>query len=112
MLPPRRTEHWFRDRSQVDTAARLAFSLARHGAKAGDATVVRPFFRTARRLLRHKSSFDAHDLKAPIAFFENVQCISPEWRPHLIAASVHNLHGTQMDDNPIVAEARAALQNL
>jgi hypothetical protein len=110
-LPPRRLEHWFRDRSRQDKSMRFAYALARRSAESGDSTVLRPFFRTARHLLRRKST-DAHHLKTPIAFFENIQHISPQWRPHLIAASVHNLHGPQTEDNPAVAEAREALQKL
>lgn len=110
-LPPRRFEHWFRDRSRQDNAMRLAWSLARRSEDTGDPAVMRQFYHTARHFLRRKSC-DAHHLKTPIAFFENIQHISPEWRPHLIAASMHNLHGPNTEDNSAVAEAREALRNL
>ena len=69
-----------------------------------------PFFQEATRLLCLKSTTEVHDFKYPIALFENYRYASPEWKPHLLAASVYVLHGTQMEDAPMMAQARERLK--
>jgi hypothetical protein len=103
-LPPRRSHHWFRDRSGQEKGMRLAYAFAR---KHPDH---QPFFQTARRLICAKATVDPHDFKLPVAFFENYAHASPEWRPHLLAASVFQLHGTKMEDSPAFREAQEALR--
>jgi len=63
-----------------------------------------------KKLICLKSTREVHGFKFPVAVFENYEHVSPEWKPNLLAASVHHLHGTQMDDAPTVAEAREELR--
>jgi hypothetical protein len=103
-LPPRRSGHLMRDRSNDDKAMELTYALARkhpHG----------PFFRTANRLLCRKAD-GAHDWKFPVAVFENYEHVSPEWRPHLLAAAVHVLQGTRMEDSRAYLQGREELGRL
>ena len=69
----------------------------------------RLFLQTARQLLCLKSTREVHDFKFPVACFEHYQHVNPEWKPNLLAASVHYLHGTRMENAPAVQEAREAL---
>lgn len=43
----------------------------------------------ARSYLCIKASLDPHDIKYPAAAFEDASLASAEWRPYLLAASVH-----------------------
>lgn len=107
MLPPRRFFDYARSaRADQDQAMRLTYALAK---KTRDH---RPFLDTARRLLCLKSTRNVHDFKYPVALFEHYQYASAEWKPHLLAASAHNLHGTKMEDSPPVQQAREALGKL
>ena len=90
------------DRAPQDKAAPLAFALARRNATAG-------FLRAARRYVCRNSSVDAHELKFPVAVFENCRAVSPAWRPHIFASSVHVLHGPRQKENPAVRQARELL---
>jgi hypothetical protein len=102
-LPPRR-EGRRRDRTRDDKAMELTFALARghdHG----------PFFQTARRLMCRKA-LGAHEFKFMAAVFENYEHVSPEWRPHLLAAAVHILQGPRMEDSPGYLQAREELRRL
>lgn len=91
-------------REDQDKVSELAFSYAH---KHPDH---RHYFQAARLLTSMKSTQDAHDVKFPAAIFENYGQVNPKWRPHLIAASSHYMHGTQMQDNPAVSEARDLLR--
>ena len=64
----------------------------------------RQFFQTARHHICRKATSDAHNLKFPVAIFENYQNISPRWRPHLLASTVFYLHGPQTEDNHVVQQ--------
>jgi len=104
LLPPRR----FSDTSRIfradqDRAMQLTYSLAR---RSSDHHL---FLQTARRLLCLKSTREVHDFKFPVALFEHYQHVSPEWKPNILAASAHYLHGTKMDDCEAVREAREAI---
>ena len=90
-------------RGEMDDVAQAAFSYA---SKHADH---RPFLHTARLLASVKSTQDAHDMKFPSALFENYEFVNARWRPHLLAASTHYLHGTNMIDNPAVQKAKAAV---
>lgn len=90
-------------REDMDKATQLTFAFAKRYADH------RSFLMAARRLVCLKSTVDAHDFKFPTAIFENYRLVSPQWRPHLLAASTHWLHGVQQPDNPAVREAREAL---
>lgn len=90
-------------RKEMDQVARLAFCYA---TKHKDHSA---FLQMARFLTSVKSTQDAHDMKFPAAMFENYDLIDPQWRPHLLAASTHYLHGSKMIDNPGVQRAKEAL---
>jgi hypothetical protein len=91
-------------REELDRVMQLTFAYARKHADH------QSFLQTARRLICLKATQNAHDVKFPSAIFENYELVSPQWRPHILAASVHWLHGTQMPDNPAVVAAREALR--
>lgn len=91
-------------REEQDKVGELAFAYA---SKFPDHS---PYFQTARLLTSLKSTQDAHDVKFPAAIFENYGQVNPKWRPHLIAASSHYMHGTRMPDNPAVSEAKNLLE--
>ncbi len=90
-------------REEMDPIVRMAYAYARRY----DHDL---FIRTALRLVCRKSTDNAHDIKFPAAIFENYALASREWRPHLLAASIHWLHGTQMEDSPAVKQARESLK--
>ena len=68
-----------------------------------------PFLQEARRLLCLKSTREVHDFKYPIATFEHYQHASPEWKPNILAASVHFLHGTRMENSDVIQQTREEL---
>jgi len=111
---PSRHYRWDRNRGAVltygrradaDQACRKAFVLTRDRPAA-----VPLFVQTAHSWLCRKASNDTHEYKILAAMFENVGWVSSEWRPHLLAASVHYLHGDQSPDNTVVQQAREALR--
>jgi hypothetical protein len=57
-----------------------------------------------------KSTPDPHEYKFLAAILEEAELASPQWRPHILAASVHFLHGRQSPDFPAVQQAREALK--
>jgi hypothetical protein len=91
-------------RADADAACRKVFTLTRSRPGAGAL-----FVQAAHSWLCRKASNDTHEYKFLAAMFENVEWVSPEWRPHLLAASVHYLHGSQSPDNEVVRQAREAL---
>ena len=104
LLPSKTSEdHTEAERASSDQACQLTLAALRDPAKH------RLFMRSARSLLCRKASFDAHDVKYPVAQFEDAERASPEWRPYLLAASVHALHGAKSDDAEVLVQARAAL---
>jgi len=104
LLPPRRFASIHRpDFADVDKAMRMTCAWVRRHPDF-DAFVQRALW-----LMCVKSTPEVHDFKYPMALFENCRHASSQWRPLLLAASVHVLHGTDMEDSPIVAQARARL---
>lgn len=104
LLPPRRFSADTRvDFQDVDRAVEIAFAWAK------DRTDFRPFLQTAQRLMCLKATPEVHDFKFPMALFENCRYASPEWRPCLLAAAVHVLQGSDMEDSRIVQQARELL---
>jgi hypothetical protein len=57
-----------------------------------------------------KASLDPHDFKYPAAAFEDAFLASREWRPYLLASTVHALHGSKSDDSTVLAQARETLR--
>jgi hypothetical protein len=94
------------ERLASDEACSLAFSLL------SDSSNHRQFMQTARALLCAKASSDPHDVKYPIAIFEDVRSASAKWQPYVLASSVHALHGSASDDSRALLAARAALTRL
>jgi hypothetical protein len=91
--------------AQPQEAARLAFAFAqRHRPE--------PLLRAARRLMPVKSSGDPHDIKFPVAIFEDLDLVSPGWRPHLVAAAAFSFWGSDRPDLPVMQQVREALAKL
>ena len=91
------------ERDASDGACRMAFEFMRSPA---DEVV---FMRTARSYLCRKAGLDPHDVKFPAAIFEDARRVSPEWRPYLLACSVHALHGEKSADSTTLMKVRRAL---
>jgi hypothetical protein len=70
---------------------------------------IRLFTQAARSWMCRKASNDAHDYKFMAAIFEEAEWVSPEWQPHLLAGSIHFLHGNRSPDHAVVERARGAL---
>lgn len=103
-LPPRRFASMARPGFEnVDEAMKMTLGWATRNSDH------RLFLETAMQLLCIKSTAEVHDFKFPMALIENYDHISAEWKPLLLAASVHVLHGTIMEDSPIVQQAREQL---
>lgn len=78
-------------------AAAQAQAFARQGGDLG------AFAALAKGLVVRKQS-DAHHYKYSTAVFEDLNLVSPEWRPHLLATSVYYLRGLSVpDDQPLQA---------
>jgi hypothetical protein len=115
-LVPSRTYRWdaaarnavlgYGKREDADEACRKVFVLARDRPD-----IVPLFVQTAHSWLCRKASDDAHEYKFLAAILEDAACVSPAWRPHLLAASVHYFHGTQTPDNPVIQHVQEALQH-
>lgn len=106
-LPPRRFASMSRPGFEnVDQAMKIALAWAQRHSNH------QLFFQTAMQLMCIKSTAEVHDFKFPMALFENYDHASPVWKPYLLAASVHVLHGTIMEDSKIVKQAREQLAKL
>lgn len=110
---PERSYRWDREegavltygrRADADEACRKAFTLLRERPDA-----VPLFTQTAHGWLCRKASNDTHEYKFLAAILENARWVSPEWRAHLLAASVHYFHGNHSPDNAVIQQAREAL---
>jgi hypothetical protein len=66
----------------------------------------------ARRLLPVKSTRDPHDFKFPVAIFEDLDLVSPAWRPHLLAAAAFSFWGSDRPDNPVMQQVRDTVASL
>lgn len=66
------------------------------------------FTDTAQRLIYLKGT-DSHDYKFSSAIIEDYHALSPAFRNRFLAASVHWLKGSSVQDSPLVARSRAAL---
>jgi hypothetical protein len=93
------------NRDDADEACNKSFALA----------VERPvsrshFVQAALSWMCQKASSDAHDYKFPAAIFEDMRWVSLDWQPHLLAASIHFLHGERSPDHPVIQQSREALR--
>jgi hypothetical protein len=86
-------------------AARLAFAFARRHRP-------EPLLRAARRLIPVRSSGDPHDIKFPVAIFEDLDFVSPRWRPHLLAAAAFSFWGSERPELPVMQQVREAVRKL
>jgi len=95
-LPPRRSQERDDDRTGQLKAAELTFAMTQthDGANA--------FIMAAQHAMARRLSINAHEMKYPIAMFEEYRRVSPEWRPHLLAATSVFLQGTNSTNNPAV----------
>jgi hypothetical protein len=91
--------------AQPHEAARLAFAFAQRYRP-------EPLLRAARRLMPVKSSGDPHDIKFPVAIFEDLDLASPGWRPHLVAAASFSFWGSERPDLPVMQKVREAVGKL
>src|SRR5262249_47896270 len=115
-LLPSRTCHWdaqarkavlgYGKRDEADEACHKVFVLARERPE-----IVPLFMQTAHSWLCRKANNDAHEYKFLAAILEDAACVSPQWRPHLLAASVHYFHGKQTPDNPVMQQVQEALHH-
>jgi len=110
---PERSYRWDREkgavlaygnRADADEACHQAFTVLHERPDA-----VPLFTQTAHSWLCRKASNDTHEYKFLAAILENARWVSPEWRAHLLAASVHYFHGDQSPDNAVILQAREAL---
>jgi hypothetical protein len=92
-----------RYRQASDEACRMSFALLQTPANQV------AFKQAARSLLCLKATRDPHDFKYPVAAFEDATLANAEWRPYLLASSVHALHGTASADSTALVQARKAL---
>lgn len=67
------------------------------------------YIQAAQSWMCRKSSSDPHEYKFLASILEEAELASPQWQPHLLAASVHFLHGKNSPDFPAVQQARDAL---
>ncbi|MEM8734050.1 MAG: hypothetical protein AAGG44_07505, partial [Planctomycetota bacterium] len=105
-LPPRTFMERGDDRTGQLKAAELTFSLtqSREGAK--------EFIKAAQHGMARRLSINAHEMKYPIAMFEECTRISPVWRPQLLAATSVYLQGTNSINNPAVERGLDLLKRL
>jgi hypothetical protein len=59
-----------------------------------------------------KSSGDPHDIKFPVAIFEDLGLVSPGWRSHLTAAAAFSFWGIDRPDLPAMQQVREAVKKL
>ncbi|MFN0129255.1 MAG: hypothetical protein ACKV19_21510 [Verrucomicrobiales bacterium] len=67
-------------------------------------------FRSAARLLPAKAGRDVHNVKFPMAMFENCRWVSPEWRPHMVAAASYTFLGADAPDSQVIQQVRQAVK--
>jgi hypothetical protein len=96
--------HYLPKKEERAEPARKVFALVTGNPAAADA-----FAQASRHWLCRKATVDAHEYKLPAALFEDYDLVSADWRPRLMAASVHWLHGDQSEDAVPVRQAREAL---
>lgn len=108
ILPFKSREHFEPkpgERDASDDACRRAFTLLKSERNQA------AFMQTARSFLCVKASLDPHDIKFPAAIFEDAAKVNSEWRPLILAASVHSLHGLRSPDTPVLLQVRFAMKS-
>lgn len=112
---PLRHYHWdaqnknavleYGNRADADEACRKVFTLAHERPEA-----MPLYVQAAQSWMCQKATADPHEYKFLAAILEEAALASPQWKPHILAASVHFLHGKQSPDFPAVQQAREALR--
>jgi hypothetical protein len=85
-------------------AARKAFAFAKRFPD------VRPLVQAAYRVLPPKADWDLHRIKFPVAAWENCGWVSPEWRPHLLAAASYVFLGADALDTDVAKLVHRAVR--
>lgn len=93
------------ERADADEACRKVFTFVKTRPEG-----VPLFVQSAQSWLCRKANDDAHEYKFLAAILEDATCVSPQWQPHILAASVHYFHGTQTPDNPVIHQVQATLK--
>lgn len=88
--------------TDTDEAARKAIGYAM------DHPDLTAFSRVARNILFRKAE-ESHRFKYAAAVFEDLDLVSPAWRPHMLATSTYYLQGPAERDSEAVVRARKAL---
>ena len=88
--------------TDTDEAARKAIGYAM------DHQDLTEFSRMARNILFRKAE-ESHRFKYAAAVFEDLDLVSPAWRPHMLATSTYYLQGPADRDSEAVVRARKAL---
>lgn len=91
--------------AKVRQTSRMAFAFA-------ERENIEPLLSAARRTIPTNSSGDPHDIKFPVAIFEDLHLISPNWRPHVTAAAAHSFWGSERPELPGVQRVREAMKSL
>jgi hypothetical protein len=68
--------------------------------------------RAAYRVVPLKASWDPHEIKFPVAAWENFNWVSPEWRPHMLAVASYSFMGRDDVDTDLAKQVREAMRNL
>ncbi|MEM6472236.1 MAG: hypothetical protein AAF802_21930, partial [Planctomycetota bacterium] len=100
-IPPRVIQKEHDDRSGQDKAAKLSFSFVKQFPNSP------ALLSAARQIMCRKLNTNAHEMKFPIAMFEDMNYVSATWRPHMMAATVVYMQGTNSKNNPAVARGIA-----
>ena len=87
-------------------AAQRSFTFARRFPAS------RALIQAASRLLPVKADWDPHRIKFPVAAFENIGWVSPEWRAHMVAAASYAFLGADALDSPLAVRIGQTLRDL
>ncbi len=71
-----------------------------------------PLMGAAYRILPLKADWDPHRIKFPVGACENYAWVSPEWRPHMLAAASYVFIGADALDTEVAKQVREAVKKL
>jgi hypothetical protein len=114
-LPPRTYDLTGKTRggyAVLDREARTSLGRKVFGLVDREPGAAGPYTQAARQMLCTKAAVEAHEFKLPPALFEDCEFVSPEWRPRLLAASAHWLHGKRSPDSEILQQVRREIRKL
>ena len=89
-------------------ASAAAHRLALRAAAAGRSDWLDSFAGSARQLIARKGT-DAHHFKYGMAIFENLELVSPAYRPHMLATAPYYIRGSSDADSAVVTQALEAM---